>query len=414
LRRIRGTTVAALAAVAVVGAFAAHAARASLQQDFAAYWTAGAARRLGLDPYLNHVGGAAAPALWDGVAPFRHSRFLYPPLVAELCRPLAALPYGAAKALFTAAAVGAWVAAALLCGRRAAAVVLVAGALFFPLYAHLERGQIDLFALPLLVAAWRRRDRALLAGAALAAAATLKPALLGALPVLAALGRWRWAAAALGGTLAVGALTVVICGPGLLAEYHATVLPRALLYGEGGTEAMLLPSARFPPSADGDAVVLDGRDYRQSLWELPLSASWPRLLAPRAPTRPSALGPYVVSAAALVVAARQLARRRRPAPASAEAATPETLLAGAAVIACVVTSPTGWVMGLVWALPLAPLIARALGPGRAPPALAIGLAASWLACALPPLVPGFAAVAGAALAIASATLALRPSPEGAA
>ena len=113
-------TLATLAAVAVVGAFAAYAARSSLQEDFAAYWVAGAARRLGLDPYVNHVGGPVAPALWDGVAPFRHSRFLYPPLVAELFRPLAALPYRAAKALYTAAAVAAWIGAALLCGRRAA------------------------------------------------------------------------------------------------------------------------------------------------------------------------------------------------------------------------------------------------------------------------------------------------------
>ena len=31
--------------------------------------------------------------LWDGVALFRHSRFLYPPLVADLFRPLAALRF---------------------------------------------------------------------------------------------------------------------------------------------------------------------------------------------------------------------------------------------------------------------------------------------------------------------------------
>ena len=151
--------VAVTVAVAVVTAFAAYVAVASLQEDFAAYWIAGAARRLGLDPYINHLGSAAAPGLWDGVAPFGHSRFLYPPLVAELFRPLAALPYRAAKALYTGAAVAAWIASALLLGRRAAPVFLGAGALFFPLYLHLERGQIDLFALPFLIIAWRQRGR---------------------------------------------------------------------------------------------------------------------------------------------------------------------------------------------------------------------------------------------------------------
>src|SRR5262249_13389060 len=151
--------------------------------------------------------------------------------------------------------------------------VLVGGALFFPLYLHLERGQIDLFALPLLVAGWRARDRPALAGAALAAAATLKPALLGALPVLVALGRWRWAAAAAAGMLAVGGLTFAVSGPVLAAAYRTDVLPRALLYGEGGTEAMLLPASRFPAETGGDAVVLDGRAYPETLWTLPASAS---------------------------------------------------------------------------------------------------------------------------------------------
>ena len=63
----------------------------------------------------------------------------------DLFRPLALLPYFAAKALFTAAALAALVAAARLGGR--ARLTLVAGALYFPLYLHLERGQIDLFVL---------------------------------------------------------------------------------------------------------------------------------------------------------------------------------------------------------------------------------------------------------------------------
>ena len=126
----------------------------SLQQDFAAYWIAATARRLGLDPYVNQVGSGDAPTLWDGVALFRHSRFLYPPLVADLFRPLASLPYLPAKGLFTAAMLGAWLGAGMLVSDRgspnawrARTIFLVASALFFPFYRHLERGQIDLLLL---------------------------------------------------------------------------------------------------------------------------------------------------------------------------------------------------------------------------------------------------------------------------
>src|SRR6185369_12378558 len=92
-------------------------------------------------------------------------------------------------------------------GRPAHALaVVVAGALFVPLYLHLERGQIDLLLLPLVLWAWLRRERAVAAGAALALAATFKPALLGLLPVVIALGRWRWAAA-----------TLAFCGLGVIA-----------------------------------------------------------------------------------------------------------------------------------------------------------------------------------------------------
>ena len=72
---------------------------------------------------------------------------LYPPLVADLFRPLASLRYAAAKGLFTAAMLGAWVGAGLLVShresserRRDRAVFFLASALYFPFYRHLERG----------------------------------------------------------------------------------------------------------------------------------------------------------------------------------------------------------------------------------------------------------------------------------
>ena len=106
---------------------------------------------------------------------FRHSRFLHPPLVAELFRPLAAMPYVAAKALWTAAALAGWLVsvhqAGALAGRAAPADTAASyslGALFLPVYLAIERGQMDLLVLPLLLLAMQEGTRASRAGAALA------------------------------------------------------------------------------------------------------------------------------------------------------------------------------------------------------------------------------------------------------
>jgi len=378
--------VAAVAGVAIA-ASAAMAARASLQQDFAAYYTAGRARALGLDPYVNHVGSQAAPALWDGVAAFRHSRFLYPPLVAEVFRPLAALPYAVAKRAFTAASVAALFATAAAAGSGAAPAWLVAGALCFPLHLALDRGQIDLLLLPLLLVAWRAR-RSAVAGVALGLAAAFKPALLGVVPVLIPLGRARAAVAAAATAVALAALTVVVCGPALARSYVADVLPRAVVYGEGGTEEMLLPDERFPTSAE--------LAYRTTLWDRPTSASLPRLLAPSGPSWPATIAPFVIALAGLVWAARRFGARR------AESAA---LLYLAGLVACVVTSPSGWAMDLVWAMPIVPIALRLRAAGALTSRAFAALGGAWIACALPAPFAGFPALAGAALVVAAVLVA---------
>jgi hypothetical protein len=417
-----------LFAVAAVGVAAVAFSVASLQQDLAAYWIAGKARWLGLDPYLNQAGSDVAPRLWDGVAPFRHSRFLYPPLAAELFRLLAILPYRIAKVAFTLAALAGWLLTARMVARRPGGraedglAVLIAGALWFPLYFHLERGQIDLLLLPLVLWAWRRPERVVPAGAALALAATFKPALLGALPVIVALGRWRWAATTLafcGVALLAG---VVISGPALTREYVTQVLPRAAQYGEGGTEEMLLHENQLPTTdEDGETAELDGVTYKIALqpFDGPASASLPRRLSPRGPRWPTTLLPYPLVIAVLTWAALRLPRRREPDdpiavddPAIDDA---QLLSFTAAILACVVTSPTGWVMSFVWALPIAPFvwasIARRLrrwstvGGWRLAAPLLPFLSAAWLACALAPLISGWAAVSGLALVVFAATAA---------
>ncbi len=420
-------SIAPIAAGATVVAIGAWLASRSLQQDFAAYWIAGNARRLGLDPYLNQIGAGAAPALWDGIAIFHHSRFLYPPLIAELFRPLSALPYRAAKMIFTAGMIAAFIGAGLLSGagslppllanrRRDRAVTLVAGALFFPLYRHLERGQIDLLVLFLLVVAWRTRARPLVAGAALALGAAFKPALIGILPVLWAGGRARAALAAFGAGLAILGLTLAICGPARLGEYFFSVLPRAALYGEGGTDEMLLPATRFPASARDDGIThLDGRDYRTSVWDVPAAASIPRLLAPESPSIASGALPFVLAILGLGWAARRLRGGAADGDSQDRA---EALLLFATAVACVVASPAGWVMGLVVAIPLAPQVTALAAGAHLSRRLAFALGVAWIAVALPAPFAGFPALAGAALSALATAAALatgrRPAPSVAA
>jgi hypothetical protein len=410
-----GALTAIAAGAAVVGA-GIWLAATSLQQDLAAYWIAGRACRLGLDPYLNQVGSTAAPALWDGIAIFRHSRFLYPPLVAELFRPLAALPYRGAKLIFTAAMLAAWGAAGLLLGgdRRSRLWFFGSSALFFPLYRHLERGQIDLLILFLLVLARRAAARPFVAGAALALGALFKPGLLMLLPVLWAAGRARLVIGALGAGLTLIGLTVVLAGPARLHEYLSSVLPRAALYGEGGTRQMLLPVERLPAAADGDDTTwLDGRSYRTSRWEVPAAASLPRWLAPESPGYASNLLPAALAMLGLGWAARRL--RGQSVPAAERSATTEDLLLFATAVASVVASPTGWVMGLVVALPLAPRAAGLLAAGRLSRPAALTLAAALVAVALPAPFSGFPALAGAALVAAATAAALaRPAARVAA
>ena len=120
----------------------------------------------------------------------------------------------------------------------------------------------------MLTIAWHERARPWVAGAALAASAAFKPAMAGLLPVVWASGRGRSALAALGVGAALLGLSALVDGPARLREYLTDVLPRAALYGEGGTEEMLLPASRFPDSDDG-TTRLDGSRYRTAIGDAP-------------------------------------------------------------------------------------------------------------------------------------------------
>src|SRR4030095_13634503 len=80
----------------------------------------------------------------------------------------------------------------------------------------------------------------------------------------------------------------------------------------------------------------------------------------------------------------------------------ESLLLAAALVVCVVTSPAGWAMGFVWALPVVPIALCFIRDERAPRLPRWSLAGAWVACTIAPPFAGWVAVAGTALAVALA------------
>jgi len=391
------TALAGAATLAVLGGWLA---TVSLQQDFAAYDTAARARALGLDPYLNHV---ATGGPWDGVAIYRHSRFLYPPLVAELFRPLAALPFLWAKTIFTALSALGLVLGLRLAWRDTGAVpppgvLLLLAAGWPPVFVALERGQLDLLLLPLLAAAWRWRDRPLQAGLALGSCALGKPFVLGLLPLLVVARRTRWAAATVGALLLLALASVALGGVALNRKYLTEVLPRAARYGEGGPEAWLLAPpalARVAGALEEGVARIDGRTFVQQVGDFSRNASLPRALAEGGP-------PGLASTLALALAGGALlarAARRRPAAAG--------WFWGGLLLA-LVAAPVSWAMSLVWALPLVHGWRGSVRTAARPWLFALAL--TFAAGFLGPWLPGAWSAAGLA-GVAAGTLWPEPEPE---
>jgi len=131
-----------------------------LFNDFYDYWAAGRILDRGGNPYDAHLMGNVLTAA--GVHSVVGGAYSYPLLLAEVARPLAALPPAPAAALFTAGSLAAlWLGVALLLSplRHVSAVELLglatAAALFAPVVGTLYFGQVNLYLLPLLALAAR-------------------------------------------------------------------------------------------------------------------------------------------------------------------------------------------------------------------------------------------------------------------
>lgn len=226
----------------------------SLQMDFAAFYTAGEALNAGLSPYRTHL--QVDPPLWDGINEFLTSRFLYPPLVASLFRPLAILDYSAAKAVWTLAGLVALLLSLWLVNRtfqlhRTPLLVLAFGLLFtlyYPLLSYLERGQIDAFNLCLLTAAIfallaDTRGRSIAAGLLIVLATLFKLQCIYFVPFLLWRRRW-WALLGYGiGGLCLLVLMIGMNGVASVRGYLLVEMPRISLYGDLGAADQFMDRA---------------------------------------------------------------------------------------------------------------------------------------------------------------------------
>jgi len=181
------------------------------EPDFGAFWLASRAALHGHSPYTPLASLPHAASI--GFDPF-----VYPPIVAFLLAPLAALPFVAARLLFLAVNLGAVVLALRLLGVRdwrCYGIALVTPAVV----ESVASGTISILLLLGVAAAWRYRDRAVAVALLVASAVTAKLFLWPLWFWLVRTGRRRAAAAAVVASFAALAGSWALIGFAGLRDY---------------------------------------------------------------------------------------------------------------------------------------------------------------------------------------------------
>jgi len=266
----------------------------SLQMDFAAFYTAGEAINRNLSPYVNHV--THHPPIWDGVAAFTHSRFLYPPLMAVLFQPIARMPYFLAKHVWTIINFLSILLAIFMWMKffnydfskngDSTALMIVFVSTFPPVLAVLERGQVD--GLTFLLFTWTlngiihrsRKETEILSGILLALVSLFKLHNLYILCFVVLRKLHKTLFGSVCGILLIVIISLIVHRH-LFYDYVSREFPRIARYGEGGNEEMRLPASYLSqlrgPIPDG-YTIKDGRIYQIESFRFIGNASLVRIL----------------------------------------------------------------------------------------------------------------------------------------
>ncbi len=243
----------------------------SLQVDFSAYYTAGESVNAHLSPYKNYLD--STPRIWDGYDTFKHSRFLYPPLVAYLFRLIALLPYHVAKYVWMYLSIISLLLAALLAFKAMnikidvvkGFIVLILLFTFHPLIKYLAFGEIDaitLFFMVLGVYQICNKKNKKLSGIFFAISVLLKLHNILILPFLFLRKQWKVLIGFAAGGFILTFFSLLLCGFGQTISYLTVDLPRIAIYGEGGTKDMMEPDTVVSSlNLDEGSTTKDGRVY---------------------------------------------------------------------------------------------------------------------------------------------------------
>ena len=242
--------------------------------DFTAYYFAGKSLNNGLSPYENHV--LSRWDLWDGVNMFKHSRFLYPPLIANLFQPLASLPYIKAKYIWNFFNLFCY----LLCFVLLIKIflfskdfikILIAGILtfnFFPFITLLERGQIDCITFLLLLTGLmllvKSKKYHFTSGFLMGITSLFKLYSLLLLPFFLIRKKFIVVYGYISGMLLIIILTLLICGLDTSYNYLTKEAVRISEYGSSGSNEMAVPVKiiqKFHLISPYSMAIIDGRIY---------------------------------------------------------------------------------------------------------------------------------------------------------
>jgi hypothetical protein len=335
--------------------------------DLTAYYTAGKVLSSNMDIYKNHFNEDWH--LWDGVAVFEHSRFLYPPIAASMFSLFANIDYEIFKYFWNFFTFLCVVTASFLFLRlyglhRSLNNYLIAGVVlfnFFPFITLLERGQIDGFTFLIVACAvtliLKGSTRNRFAGGVLWAFASLfKFYCALVIPFLLLRKRFTeiWGYAA--GAAAIFLLMLLVNGKDVTYNYFAYELPRISAYAESGTEEMKINSVAlreyFQMTPDAISFA-DGKMYRTEVISFNSKASVMRVFIVAQQIVDINIPNIVVSCLMLLILIGMIWLVEREALFTSEQSFIYNLAFWQLIITMIMfVGVFTWVMNLVWLLPV--------------------------------------------------------------
>jgi len=342
----------------------------SIQMDFTAYYAAGKALNNGLSPYENHV--LDRWDLWDGINMFKHSRFLYPPLVANMFQPLATLPYNQAKYIWnffnlTCLIICFIVLIKIFGYNKDLNKILITGILtfnFFPFITLLERGQIDCITFLLIVLGlmflMKKEKYYFVSGLFLGIAALFKPYSLLLIPFLFIRKKYKVLYGYASGIILIIILTLSISGYDAAHNYITSEFPRISKYHSSGTQEMRIPVEiiqTYLPMTPYSISIIDGRMYLTESISFNSKASFIRILQvlqSKTPLNFSNTTYSVIVFAVFLVLMLILFKRTF----NTETPLTEFIYWQIVLLTILLSSPYTWIMNLVWLIPVAFIIIK--------------------------------------------------------